>query len=190
MRFYPDNFYHIYNRGINQQQIFFQQRNYEFFVSKIVSEIKPTCEIIAYCLMPNHFHLLIYVNAKSIGLNEIQNQQVLTRKLGTLQSSYTQAINKQENRTGSLFQQKCKAKIIENSINTCFHYIHQNPLKAKLVTKLEEWEYSSFKSYFNNNDRICSLSLARELIGLENNPHQFYKESNSLIEDVYLQKII
>lgn len=190
MRFYPDNFYHIYNRGINQQQTFFQQRNYEFFVSKIVSEIKPTCEIIAYCLMPNHFHLLIYVAAKSIGLNEIQNQQVLTRKLGTLQSSYTQAINKQENRTGSLFQQKCKAKIIENSANTCFHYIHQNPLKARLVIKLEDWEYSSFGSYLNNNYRICNLSLARELIGLEDNPHQFYKESNSLIEDVYLQKII
>ncbi len=192
MRFYPNSFYHIYNRGINQNQIFFQQRNYEFFLGKILSDIKPSCEIIAYCLMPNHFHLLIYLDVKSIGINEIQNQQVVTRKLGTLQSSYTQAINKQENRTGSLFQQKFKAKNIEtvNYVNTCFHYIHQNPLKANLVTKLEDWEYSSFKSYLNNNDRFCNLSLARELLGIESDLQHFYKESYSVIEAFDLPGIL
>ncbi len=76
--------------------------------------------------------------------------QVLEQKLGTLQSSYTRAINKQENKTGSLFQ--TKIKVIELSIDhasTCFHYIHQNPLKANLVNKFDKWSYSSYLEYID-----------------------------------------
>ncbi len=118
--------------------------------------------------MPNHFHLMIYVPEKTRGLNLLtnQNQQFLVRKFGTIQSSYCQAINKQENRTGSLFQQKTKAKLLNTDcyIPTCFHYIHQNPLKAELVKKMEEWTHSSFKDYLAETSAICKISTARELI--------------------------
>ena len=64
---------------------------------------------------------------------------------------YTKAINKQNKTTGSLFQQNTKAKCLSKGGNNydyiCIHYIHQNPLKAKLVKKMEDWDYSSFKDY-------------------------------------------
>ncbi len=186
MNFNPNSIYHVYNRGNNKQNIFFEKRNYDYFLKKIKLELTPICDVLAYCLMPNHFHLLIYVPEKTKGLNLLknQNQQFLVRKLGTIQSSYSQAINKQENRTGSLFQQKTKAKFLDTDfyILTCFHYIHQNPLKANLVKKMEEWKYSSFTDYLAEASEICKISMARELIQIPSSREYFYNESYKLIE--------
>lgn len=108
----------------------------------------PNCQVIAYSLMPNHFHLLIYVeDVKNLASGKMQ---ILERKIGTLQSSYTRAINIQEKRTGSLFHPKCKA--LQTSAEhafVCFHYIQQNPLKAGLCRSLDGWRYFSFNEYLN-----------------------------------------
>ncbi len=149
-------------------------------------ELPTYCDILAYCLMPNHFHLLIYVPVNSEGLHFLpnQNQQILVRKLGTLLSSYSQAINKQENRSGSLFQQKTKSKILDTSAysTTCFHYIHQNPVKANLVMKIEAWPYSSFRDYLEGKSNICNIARAKELLEIPLEQDQFYHESYRVID--------
>jgi putative transposase len=74
---------------------------------------------------------------------------VISNGFRLLQSSYTKGINKQMNRTGNLFHQKTKSRLvsgIDDAITT-FHYIHQNPVVANLVAKSEEWDYSSFPDY-------------------------------------------
>ena len=194
MHFSPDSIYHIYNRGNDKQLIFSLEENYSFFLSKIKQDLPKLCDILAYCLMPNHFHLLIHVPNTSEGLNLIpnQNQQILVRKLGTILSSYTQAINKQENRTGSLFQQKSKCKLIDSNIysTTCFHYIHQNPLKANLVSKMEDWQYSSFSEYLLGNSSICNISLANELLDIPLSYDRFYKESYIVIDQDSIKNIL
>ncbi|MCQ9637463.1 transposase [Chryseobacterium sp. WG23] len=58
-----DCFYHIYNRGINGENIFKSDRNYSFFLNKVVEFLIPTCDVYAYCLMPNHFHLLVKIKS-------------------------------------------------------------------------------------------------------------------------------
>ena len=95
MYFEPNYCYHVYNMGNNSQQIFFSKENYLFFLQKVKKEIKPYCEILAYCLMPNHFHFMIMATNKSIEpvSEKMPDIQVLARKFGTLISSYTQAIN-------------------------------------------------------------------------------------------------
>jgi len=103
MEFHPENFIHVYNRGNQQQILFFERANYLFFLKKVRKELLPYTEIINYCLMPNHFHFLLY---SKIELKENQ----LNKAFGILLSSYTKAINIQENRKGSLFQQHTKAK--------------------------------------------------------------------------------
>src|SRR5689334_9535099 len=109
MKFSANNFYHVFNRGNNRQIIFPQQRNYAFFLSKLKNVLGNHCHIVAYCLMPNHFHLMLYLDEVSTGAKKTNSLlQVLEQKLGTLQSSYTRAINNQENKTGSLFQTKIK----------------------------------------------------------------------------------
>ncbi|HEV7780632.1 MAG TPA: transposase [Chitinophagaceae bacterium] len=171
MHFIPGEFYHVYNRGNNRQRIFFHDDNYLFFLKKISGQLKPVSEIIAYCLMPNHFHILVQATASSIKERQTfggKPMQDLAYRIGVLLSSYCQAINKQNKTTGSLFQQKTKAKILNEENNTsgisyleqCFCYIHQNPLVAGLVTSLSDWPYSSYLDYAGlRNDSLCRKEI-------------------------------
>lgn len=177
------NIYHVFNRGNNKQPIFFKQGNYGYFLNKADNYIRPYCDILAWCLMPNHFHLLIHANENSTPIikdGSFERQQ-FSQGIKQLLSSYTKAINKQEGKTGSLFQQKTKAILTENSghAQTAFHYIHQNPLKAGLVKKMEDWPHSSFIDYLGHRKSICNTELALNLLDL--NPSRFYEDSYQVI---------
>ena len=69
MNFETGNLYHIYNQGNNRQKIFFSRENYLFFLNKIKTHILPHADIVAWCLMPNHFHLMVYVHDLEIEVN-------------------------------------------------------------------------------------------------------------------------
>jgi putative transposase len=178
MTLIPDSLYHIYNRGNNKQVIFPQERNYSYFLDKAQHELKSEINFLAYCLMPNHFHFLITTKTE-------YNSLKFTNALRTLLSSYTRAINKQEKTTGSLFQQNTKSILVdsESYASTCFHYIHQNPLRAGLVKKIETWPYHSFNQYWKNEPGICSVDLGRSLINISSDPNQFYRDSYLVIRD-------
>ena len=204
MYFQPDNVYHIYNRGNNKRLIFFKPENHIFFLNKIKTQLSPVCEMLCWCLMPNHFHFMIYATAKSCEERKSfggKPMQELAYRIGILLSSYSQAINKQNNTTGSLFQQKTKAKLLSDDpivhdastrydgyMVTCMHYIHQNAWKAGLVTKMEDWLYSSFIDYINNrNDKLCNKELLFSLTDLNSNC--FYKESYNVLPEELLREI-
>ena len=158
MRFEENSIFHVYNQGINRQPIFFTEANYHFFLRKMRSHLLPYADLLCYCLMPNHFHWLIMPKAEGLQVldpnkPELSKVQRLCRSIGTLLGSYTQAINRQEERTGSLFRAKTKAKdgwvdafvTIDGEkshlffrpdndyARQCFEYIHQNPVKAGIV---------------------------------------------------------
>lgn len=174
MQFNPGEIYHIYNRGNNKQTIFFKEENYLYFLEKIRKYIYPNCDILAWCLMPNHFHFLIYANDKSCELIKEIPLPVsnLVEGFRLALSSYSKAINVQEHRTGNLFQQKTKSKSVytdkEDYSLTAFHYIHQNPVKAGLVKKLQDWEFSSFKDYAEfRKGKLCNKQMAIEKLELQ-----------------------
>jgi len=189
MHFEPEKLYHIYNRSFNKFPIFPKPQNYQYFLKKI-SGLTSMCDILAYCLMPNHFHLLLYIPLNSEGCDMLNGQnggfgmQNLARKIGTMLSSYTQGINKQEGRNGSLFQPKSKAKALNdgNYRLTCFNYIHQNPLKAGLVKKIENWKYSSFNEYYLEMEGICNKEIATQLMDIPSEPAKFYLQSYGVID--------
>ena len=115
MHLIQNEFYHVYNRGNNKQRIFFTDANYLFFLKKIREQLLLVSKIISYCLMPNHFHLIIMATEKSITERPSfggKPMQEFPYRIGILLSSYSQAINKQNKTTGSIFQQKTKAKIL------------------------------------------------------------------------------
>lgn len=143
----------------------------------------PHCSIISYCLMPNHFHFLIYSNENT--MREVSHNAVIARNVFSdgvrmLLSSYAKAINKQEGKTGNLFQQKTKAKslsldeiypgmILQSSVyeEDCFNYIHYNPVKAGLVMHPSEWKFSSYNEYFNSSGYgICDTELGVKLLSM------------------------
>lgn len=198
MHFEPNYFYHIYNRGNNKQYVFLSDENYLFFLRKIRKELSGHLNFLAYCLMPNHFHFLVQVKDEPVRpLQAVRPviENPIARKVGTLLSSYTQAINKEENRTGSLFQQKTKAKCLNdesnsgnNYISACFHYIHQNPLRAGLVERMEDWKFSSFPDYAGfRMGTLCNQELARGMINYNSN--DFLEQSYAIIDEKYLKGI-
>jgi putative transposase len=116
MDFANGQIYHVFNRGNNSQKVFFKRENYLFFLDKIKKHILPHADILAWCLMPNHFHLMIEVNHLEAVISEQVTQSHLLTKTRTLNDSvsiilrsYTRAIQKQEYITGSLFQNRTKA---------------------------------------------------------------------------------
>jgi putative transposase len=183
--------YHIFNQGNNRQTVFFQQRNYLFFISKMREYLLPHANILCYCLMPNHFHILLNVHTidianpvRDLKYNGESKIRSLNDSISILLRSYTRAINIQENRTGSLFRSRTKAKngIIDELVTAygeykdllfsgelghvaqCFQYIHNNPVKAGLVNRAEEWQYSSALDYAElRNGTLCNKMLAKQM---------------------------
>ncbi len=204
MHFEKDHLYHIYNRS--NEEVFFTKENYLFFLRKVNDLIKPFCEILAWCLMPNHFHFLIQATEQGEKLSEEKNRQktqLLAKNFGVLLSSYTQAINKQERRKGKLWSHNTEAKLLTNnslfsnrslSLNDnypliCFLYIHQNPVEAGLVDKMENWEFSSFVDYLNlRSGKLVNKELAYNLVNFDKD--NFYAQSKIVLDEKLLKTVL
>ena len=198
MFFETGDLYHIYNQGNNRIPIFFSRENYLFFLEKIRKHILPHADILAWCLMPNHFHLMVYVHTLEIEVSDPDEGNKtsgitpkacnLNKSIGILMSSYTRAINLQENRSGSLFRVHAHAECLTKPAQTtpsffitpfgtvinrhlpeeeypqvCFNYIHFNPVKAKLVREVQDWEYSSYPDYCGmRNGKLVNKNRTEE----------------------------
>lgn len=191
MEFVPNNIYHVYNRGNNNQPIFFERENYLFFLKKIRNHLSPFVEILAYCLMPNHLLVLIPESDSGLDLKsnpEFVINQKINNAIGTILRSYTRAINKKFNRTGSLFQKGTKAKKMNNDQQSfvAFHYLHQNPIEADLVKNMQDWEFSSFSDYGGyRNGTLVNKQLAYDLLDISQESQAFIHQSLGVkIDDV------
>jgi len=192
MTFHENCLYHVYNRGNDRQPIFFSRANHLFFLQKVRDSIRPRCELLAYCLMPNHFHFLLLATADTLKTKLIGgvDKNVLSEGFKSVLSSYTQAINRQEGRTGSLFTQNTKAKELSGPDYgfTCFQYIHQNPARAGFVKRLEDWEFSSFRDYTGlRAGTLCNQERAKILLDLPET--RFYEESYKALRVELLREI-
>jgi len=173
------NFYHIFNRGVNKNDIFFSERDYKRFlttaihyknfthkftsssVSDTVSEKlekmeKPKIQILAYCLMPNHFHFLI----KQL------EEGGITWFIQHLINSYVHYINIKHNRVGPLLQGPFK-NVLVDSDEQLLHlsrYIHLNPLISNLTTDFKTHRWSSYPSYISA-DYSDNLSEPEFILG-------------------------
>jgi len=200
MHFQKGHIYHLFNQGNNQEKIFYKRDHYIYFLRKIKLHVFPYTEILAWCLMPNHFHLMVYLpddllvenidQQKSVKQNDIrESTDILPKSIGNMLSSYTRAINIQNNRSGSLFRSKTKALCLTEidgitkswytnngftKINIqpaekqyptiCYNYILNNPVKAKLVSRNEDWEFSSYLDVTDKRKgKLLSYSRITEL---------------------------
>ena len=143
--FDPGAYYHLFNRGVNRDNIYFENRNYLFFLFNIERYLLPLADLIAYCLMPNHYHLLIHYRETS----EVDSTTEDSKAMMKISVSYTKAINYRYNRVGPLFQGAFQAKSIDSDtyLSHLIGYIHLNPVTTGLVESPEEWLYSSFHDY-------------------------------------------
>lgn len=137
--FRASEYYHVYTRGNNRQVIFFEQENYVYFLRQLREcGVTDAADIVAYCLMPNHYHLLLHLKVDDI-----------SRPMQRFGLSYTKSVNIRYKRVGSLFQGRFKAIHVdrEEYLLHLSRYIHLNPVVAKLVRRPEDWKFSSYLEY-------------------------------------------
>jgi REP element-mobilizing transposase RayT len=146
----PDKYYHIFNKANNKELIFRDSEDYQFFLLKIGEVVVENIDIFSFCLLPNHFHLLIKpkFHAKSKGPGSINES---LRKLFQL---YVQYYNKKYNRKGSLFYKSFRRIEIKDDLYLKYllFYIHFNPQKANLVACFQNYIYSSYRFFVNNKE--------------------------------------
>ncbi len=139
---------------------------------------------------------MIFTNEHSVKKVVVgkDKRNVISEATRQILSSYTQSINKQERRIGSLFTQNTNAKELASievdfeTTQACFNYIHQNPYAASLVNKMEDWEFSSFKDYIGlRNGTLCNQDLAREILKIDK--ETFYEKSYKVLSEDKLVKI-
>ncbi|WP_080777891.1 transposase [Chryseobacterium phocaeense] len=174
-----DHFYHIYNRGINGENIFKSDRNYSFFLNKIFQHLTPVCDVYAYCLMPNHFHLLVRIKsdfeleslvkvlnldkAPQTGLHSPQN--IFSKQFARIFNSYSQAFNKENKRHGALIESPFKRKLItsETYLINAVIYIHRNPQSHFKNCRYSEYSYSSYQTILNSEKTLLKRDEVFEL---------------------------
>ncbi|NVK48201.1 MAG: transposase [Cyclobacteriaceae bacterium] len=140
VKFEPGEYYHVWTHAIGSENLFKTNENYRFFLSKYTSYINPVAKTYAYCLMPNHFHLMVQIKEiQSIGPS---------KAFSHLLNSYTQAFNKMFQRKGGLFVSNIRRRKIEDDsyFTRCITYIHQNPTHHGFIKDFRNWRYSSWKA--------------------------------------------
>ena len=185
----PNNYYHIFNHAVGKENLFVENKNYLFFLNKFEKYLADIVDVLSYCLMPNHFHLLIRVKEnvnedENINLNcqtpsKVSDSSIAFKKLFT---SYTNSFNKVYNRRGSLFQPRYKRLLINDNVhllNTII-YIHNNPVLHGFVKNNTDWLHSSYNIIIENN-KIQWLK-SDEVIGLFDNVSNFIFCHNKVLD--------
>lgn len=185
----PDTYYHVYNRGLNKDFLFRDHQDYSFFLKLLRRYLDPSyrpslnetirpsyatdIDLIAYCLMPNHFHLLLYQK------DDEKSLELLNRSLMT---AYVMYYNQKYKRIGPLFQGRYRASLIDNDpyLYHISRYIHLNPLDIK--KPYQSYEYSSYRYYLRNEDSYLKKDRIMELFK-DTNYIKFVEDHVSLFKE-------
>lgn len=144
---YTSGFFHIMIQGINKEYIFEKDENKERYLNLMKKYYqKYNLKIIAYCMMNNHAHFIIY----SENINEISSYMHKVNEL------YAMYYNTKNNRVGYVFRNRYRSQYIYDReyLHKCIKYIHLNPVKAKMVKREEEYKYSSYQDFINKKGYI------------------------------------
>ena len=163
-------YYHIYNHANGEDLLFREEKNYTFFLEKYHQHMDPVVETVAWCLMPNHFHLLVRIkNEEEIARTFLKHRSFLkfetleklekfddqskfiSKQFSNFFSCYTQAFNKVYHRRGSLFLKNFKRKEItdDNYFRNLILYIHNNPVHHGFAIDFEKYPWTSYHSFIH-----------------------------------------
>lgn len=164
----PGNYYHIYNKGVNGINLFYSPDNYLYFLRKYDEHIDPIAETFAWCLLGNHFHLLVRIKeADEVVIDRISNRgrktltgfqtmsgleknerltQFASKSFSNLFNAYAQALNRQQGRQGTLFERPFRRKLVDSEryFRQLVVYIHSNPLHHGFTDSYKDYPWSSY----------------------------------------------
>jgi len=191
--FSSDSYYHVFNRGVEKRDIFLDDEDYHMFIYYLLIYLSPLekviekypklpfrlynknlsqeVDIISYCLMPNHFHLLLKQRTRD-GVSKLLKQ---------VTNGYTLYFNKKYNRVGGLMQGRFKAVRIptDELLMHISRYIHLNPVVAGISKDPKDYKWSSYKDYFRGDDTFVKT---REILGLFESLTEYENFTNDQID--------
>lgn len=149
-----DKYYHIFNRGNNSDRMFYKPENYKFFLRRLDEYLSAHIEVFAFCLLPNHFHLLVRVKQRESNALHLEDARRLKTEIDPVSqafhrlfTSYSKAINKQEGRHGSLIENPFKRKEVTSNryFSNLVFYIHANPQLHGIIDDFRHYPWSSYE---------------------------------------------
>ena len=169
----PDNVYHLFNHAVGEEKLFKSAENYLYFLRRYAEHVQSICDTYCYCLLPNHFHLLVRIksaeqlNSHLSGFKNLEGvdaSNLLSRQFSNFFNSYTKSFNKMYERHGSLFLKNFKRKrIIDvNYLIECILYIHLNPVKHGFRQHPADWESSSFHDFHIKRPGVLNSLFGNE----------------------------
>ena len=181
-------YFHIYNRGVNGEDLFKEERNYHYFLKQYKLYCSDVLETLAYCLLKNHFHLIVYVK-ENVEVARRDGQAMFkmnaSKQLGHFFNSYAQSINKAHQRTGPLFESPFERKLVDNEacLKSMIYYCHRNARHHAFVSDLREWEFSSYHAIIRNDNTLVAAKKVIQLFGdvaAFEDSHKIYPGSKDL----------
>ncbi|MBN2029713.1 transposase [bacterium] len=162
-----NHYYHIFNRVIQGRKLFHSNDDYIHYLTLFKEiDFSLCCRLIAYCLMPNHYHYLVH----------IVDPKLFSKKMMFFFNKYLKSLNTSRHESGRYFVNRFKAKVIEKEqylLKLCC-YIHLNPLKAGLVQSLEDWPFSNYLDFIGRrNLELWDKRFFEKFIGSHSNYHGF-----------------
>ncbi len=183
--FRPGVFYHVYNRGNNKENIFIKVCNYPYFLGLIKKHLSSVVEIYAYCLLPNHFHLILKVKEENELPEKIKlGKQKIHQPFSNLFNAYTKAVNKQNNRSGSLFQEHLKRISIgeERYLKNLILYVNTNS-SHHAIEDYRVYRYSSYNSFLSEQLTLLKRDEVLDLFGGIENYIYLHETKNKQLEE-------
>jgi putative transposase len=132
--------YHVLNRGNRRETVFHKPEDYDAFVKAVADAcVRLPMDVLAFCVMPNHFHMVIRPKADGD----------LGRWMQWLSTAHARRYHRHYGTTGHVWQGRFKAFPIEDDdhLRTVLRYVERNPLRAELVTRAEDWRWSSLAAW-------------------------------------------
>jgi putative transposase len=173
---YPGAFYHVTSRGNEQKDVFKSQRDREKFLEYLASATERYRAVVhAYCLMGNHYHLLLETPAGN-----------LSQIMRHINGAYTTYFNIKRKRSGHLFQGRYKAILVEfdEYALELSRYIHLNPVRVGMVARPEEYRWSSYKNYIGQSVAPTWLKMETTLDYFGKKKKEAMKKYRSFVEDL------
>ena len=189
----PNSFYHIYNRGINGENIFKSTENYYYFLNKYSKFIPSVADTYAYCLLKNHFHFLIKtrseneINENIKRTKQLSVQMIISTQFSHFFNGYVQGFNKSLQRTGSLLETPFRRKEIktESYLRHLVFYIHFNPEKHRLYSDFKTYSFSSYRSLLSEKETQLNRDEVLHWFGNKENFISFHSDLSNLSEDIF-----
>ena len=183
-------YYHIYNRGNNGENLFLTTKNYYHFLSLYDKYISLVAETYAWCLMPNHFHLLVRIKDEvDIEFLKPEKEPKTAPKkpkpenqFGHLFNAYAKAFNKQNDRHGSLFEHPFRRIEVTNDayLKRLVYYIHSNPVKHGFTDSMIDYPWSSYLTIISVKPTKINRDSVLGWFDSQSNFITFHKEQQDL----------